>query len=623
MEYNILNTINSPSDVKKLTKKELDILMSEIRSFLVDNVERSGGHLASNLGATELTVAIHRVFDSPSDHVIFDVGHQSYVHKILTGRKEKFSTLRTTGGLSGFTKRGESEHDPFGAGHSSTSVSAALGFAEADRLLGNDNYTVAVVGDGAYTGGMVHEALNNCDPNLKLVIILNENGMSISVNKGSFANYLSRVRMSKGYRKWKEGTNSLVEKIPLIGKPLRSSFTFIKNIFKNMFFSSNYFEDLGLYYLGPIDGNDYKKVERALKKAKQLGKCVIVHVKTVKGKGYAPAEDAPDSFHSVYSKKEGNSSFHSVFADKIIDIASTDSKTVGITAAMGMGTGLDKFGKEYPDRYFDVGIAEEHALTFAAGLAAAGMSPYVAIYSTFLQRGYDSIIHDIALQNLPVKLVIDRAGLAVGDGATHHGIFDVAFLSHVPGMTVISPITYSALQRAIDYADNADGPVAIRYPNAQESAEVARTFYNNENKDKLGAKANFSYYSSPECVFITYGSLATRVLKAENIVKENTRARVGTILLEVLKPYDFVARSIMPYIKGAKRIVFCEEGIKSGGAAMLLREELIKLGFDLSACEYVIAAIDDNFASPDTPCELYDYVGLSPEKLADKMINGN
>lgn len=623
MEYNILNTINSPSDVKKLTKKELDILMSEIRSFLVDNVERSGGHLASNLGATELTVAIHRVFDSPSDHVIFDVGHQSYVHKILTGRKEKFSTLRTTGGLSGFTKRGESEHDPFGAGHSSTSVSAALGFAEADRLLGNDNYTVAVVGDGAYTGGMVHEALNNCDPNLKLVIILNENGMSISVNKGSFANYLSRVRMSNGYRKWKEGTNSLVEKIPLIGKPLRSSFTFIKNIFKNMFFSSNYFEDLGLYYLGPIDGNDYKKVERALKKAKQLGKCVIVHVKTVKGKGYAPAEDAPDSFHSVYSKKEGNSSFHSVFADKIIDIASTDSKTVGITAAMGMGTGLDKFGKEYPDRYFDVGIAEEHALTFAAGLAAAGMSPYVAIYSTFLQRGYDSIIHDIALQNLPVKLVIDRAGLAVGDGATHHGIFDVAFLSHVPGMTVISPITYSALQRAIDYADNADGPVAIRYPNAQESAEVARTFYNNENKDKLGAKANFSYYSSPECVFITYGSLATRVLKAENIVKENTRARVGTILLEVLKPYDFVARSIMPYIKGAKRIVFCEEGIKSGGAAMLLREELIKLGFDLSACEYVIAAIDDNFASPDTPCELYDYVGLSPEKLADKMINGN
>lgn len=623
MEYNILNTINSPDDVKRLTKKELDILMSEIRSFLVDNVERSGGHLASNLGATELTVAIHRVFDSPKDHIIFDVGHQSYVHKILTGRKDKFSTLRTTGGLSGFTKRGESEHDPFGAGHSSTSVSAALGFAEADKLLGNDNYTVAVVGDGAYTGGMVHEALNNCDPDLKLVIVLNENGMSISVNKGSFANYLSRVRMSKGYRKWKAGTNSFIAKIPLIGKPLKAFFTFVKNIFKNMFFSSNYFEDLGLYYLGPIDGNDYKKVERAMKKAKQLGKCVIVHIKTVKGKGYAPAEDAPDSFHSVYNKKESASTFHSVFADKIIEMAKNDGKIVGVTAAMGIGTGLDKFENEFPDRYFDVGIAEEHALTFAAGLAASGMNPYVAIYSTFLQRGYDSIIHDIALQNLPVKLIIDRASLAVGDGATHHGIFDVAFLSHIPGLTVISPITYSALNRALDYADRADGPVAIRYPNAQESLEVVRAFYNSENVDKLGAKANFTFYSSPECVFITYGSLATRVLRAESIVKEQTRLRVGTVLLEVLKPYPIVARSILPYIKGARRIVFCEEGIKSGGAAMLLREELIKLGFDMSRCEYIIAAIDDNFASPDTPCELYDYLGLSPEKLADKMINGN
>lgn len=623
MEYNILGTISSPSDLKKLSKKELNILMSEIRSFLVDNVERSGGHLASNLGATELTVAIHRIFDSPTDHVIFDVGHQSYVHKILTGRKERFDTLRTTGGLSGFTKREESEHDPFGAGHSSTSVSAALGFAEADRLMGRDSFTVAVVGDGAYTGGMVHEALNNCDPDLKLVIILNENGMSISVNKGSFANYLSRVRISKGYRRWKAGTNSIIAKIPLIGKPLKSFFTFVKNKFKNMFFSSNYFEDLGLYYLGPIDGNDYKKVESALKKAKQLGKTVIVHLKTVKGKGYAPAEGAPDSFHSVYSKKEAESTFHSKFSEKLIEMAGNDKKLVGITAAMGMGTGLDAFGKAYPDRYFDVGIAEEHALTFSAGLAAAGINPYVAIYSTFLQRGYDNIIHDIALQNLPVKIMIDRAGLAVGDGATHHGIFDVAFLSHIPNLTVISPITYSALNRALDYSAEADGPVAIRYPNAQESSEVVRAFYNSENIDRLGAKADFTPDYAPENVFITYGTLARRTLKAENIVRENGVRSVGTVLLEVLKPYNIVAKSIMPYLKNAKRIVFAEEGIKSGGAAMLLREELIKLGFDTSRCEYIISAIDDNFASPDTPCELYDYVGLSPEKIAEKMINGN
>ncbi len=622
MKYKILETVNSPEDIKKLTDSEIVTLCDEIREFLVDNVERTGGHLASNLGATELTVAIHRVFNSPKDHVIFDVGHQSYVHKLITGRRSGFSTLRKTGGLSGFTKSSESEHDPFGAGHSSTSVSAALGFAEADKLRGNDAYSIAVIGDGAYTGGMIHEALNNCDPDLKLIIILNENGMSISVNKGSFASYLSRVRISKGYRKWKKNTNSIITKIPLIGKPIKRLFTFVKTKIKSLFFSSNYFEDLGLYYLGPIDGNDYKKVEKALKKAKNLGQCVIVHLKTVKGKGYEPAEKAPDDFHSVYTKKEEDSTFHSKFADKLIETASGDLSVVGITAAMGMGTGLDKFGREFPNRYFDVGIAEEHALTFSAGLAAAGMKPYAAIYSTFLQRGYDSIVHDIALQNLPVKLMIDRAGLAVGDGATHHGIFDVSFLSHIPNMTVISPITYSALDRAIDYAKDSDSPVAIRYPNACESDKIVNAFYNDENRNKLGAKADFNFYNPPERVFITYGSLATRVLEAENIVKD-IHPSTGTVLLEVLKPYSIVAKSIIPYIKYAKRIVFAEEGILSGGAGMLLREELIKQGFDFGKCEYHICAIDDNFASPDYPCELYDYLGLSPIKLAKKMIDGN
>ncbi len=622
MNYNLLESINSPEDVKKLDESQIAPLCNQIRSFLVDNVERTGGHLASNLGATELSVAIHRVFDSPKDHIIFDVGHQSYVHKLLTGRRDDFATLRTPGGLSGFTKMSESEHDAFGAGHSSTSVSAALGYAVADRLKGSDAYTVAVLGDGAYTGGMVHEALNNCDPKLKLIIILNENGMSISVNKGTFASYLSRVRISKGYRKWKKSARSVFDHIPLIGKPTHKVLTFIKNKFKNMFFSSNYFEDLGLYYLGPIDGNDYSKVEKALKQAKALGECVIVHLKTVKGKGYAPAEASPDDFHSVYTKSAEPESFHSVMSDKLIALAKDDESIVATTAAMGIGTGLDKFGKAYPDRYFDVGIAEEHALTFSAGLAADGLKPYAAIYSTFLQRGYDNILHDIALQNLPVKLMIDRAGLASGDGATHHGIFDVAFLSHIPGMSIISPATYSALEEAVEFANMIDEPIAVRYPNSCQSDEIVRAFYRSPSATPFGARANFAPEDAPEYVYITYGALATRVLKAAEIVRSVTGRKVGVVLLEVLKPYDYSARSLMPYISGARRIVFAEEGIKNGGAAMLTRAALEDFGFDFGTCEYLINAIDDNFASPPDPCDLYDYVGLSAEKLAEKMLNG-
>ncbi len=620
-EYDILNTINSPEDLKALSPDRIEPLCKEIREFLVDNIERSGGHLASNLGVTELTVAIHRVFNSPTDHIIFDVGHQSYVHKMLTGRRDAFDTLRTPGGLSGFTKMTESPHDPFGAGHSSTSVSAALGFAESDYLSGSDAYTVCILGDGAYTGGMVHEALNNCPTDRRLIIILNENGMSISLNKGSFASYLSKVRISKGYRSWKKGTNSIIAKIPLIGKPIKWLFTFFKESFKKLFFSSNYFEDLGLYYLGPIDGNNYKKVEGALKKAKSLGQCVIVHLKTVKGKGYLPAEESPDNFHSVYKKTESESSFHSHFAEHLIEIAEADERVVGITAAMGIGTGLDKFGEKFPKRYFDVGIAEEHALTFSAGLAASGMLPYTAIYSTFLQRGYDSIVHDIALQGLPVKLIIDRAGLAVGDGATHHGIFDVSFLSHIPNMRIYAPSSYETLDLALNESYKLDIPVAIRYPNSKASEKILNAFYNGENSNNLLPKADFAIDNSPEYVFITYGMLATRALDAEKMLKDKGYG-VGTVLLEVLKPYKETAEQLLPYIRGAKKIVFAEEGILYGGAGMLIREELINLGFDFNRTSYEIAAIDDNFASPKEKCDLYDYVGLSPVCLANKMLSG-
>ncbi len=617
MKYSLLDGINSPSDVKKLNKNEISALSREIRDFLVENTRERGGHLASNLGVVELTLAIHTVFDSPADHIIFDVGHQSYVHKLLTGRREAFDTLRTPGGLSGFTSMRESEHDAFGAGHSSTSVSAALGLAEADALAGRDCYTVCVTGDGAFTGGMIHEALNNCPKDRPIVIILNENGMSISSTKGAFASYLSRVRISKEYRKLKSDTQNLIDRIPLIGKPLHSLCSVLKDLVKAAIYKPNYFEELGLYYIGPIDGHDYDKVCRALTLAKQTNKACVVHVKTVKGKGYEPAESSPDGYHSLaVSSAEG--SFHAAFADELTTLAERDKRIVGVTAAMGIGTGLDRFGEAFPDRYFDVGIAESHALTFAAGLAAGGYIPFVAIYSTFLQRGYDNLLHDIALQNLPVKIMIDRAGLAVGDGATHHGIFDVSFISHIPNMTLLAPASYRSLRTMTAFAAEHNGPVAIRYPNAAEPSECLSRFSPLCEDADCMISTDFSPEASPEYIFITYGSLLERVCAAADILRKDGLS-VGVILLEALKPYGKVADRLLPLISSAKRVLYAEEGIRNGGAAQITREELILRGLDLTKTEYRIAAIEDSFASPDNICELYDFVGLSPEKLAEKM----
>ena len=619
MSYPFLDNINSPEDLKGLERKDIPALASEIRAFLIENVEKNGGHLASNLGVVELTLAIHRVFDSPDDHIIFDVGHQSYVHKLLTGRKGEFSSLRTSGGLSGFTSRRESEHDPFGAGHSSTSVSAALGFAEADALLGHKNYTVAVIGDGAYTGGMVHEALNNCRPELPLILILNENGMSISSNKGTFASYLSRVRISGKYRRWKEGTNNFFLRIPLIGKPIKKLLTFTKERIKRLVYPANYFEELGLYYVGPIDGNNYDKVERALKIAKSFGGTVVVHLKTKKGKGYAPAEESPDGYHSI-GAAGAESTYHSVFSEELIRRADKNEKIVAVTAAMGIGTGLDTFGEKFPKRYFDVGIAEEHALTFSAGLAANGLSPFVAIYSTFLQRGYDSILHDIALQNLPVKIMIDRAGLSVGDGATHHGIFDVAFLSHIPNMILYAPASYSSLSAAIGYAESSDSPIAIRYPNCSENPSVTERFMPVDVNSPCRLSVDFDVENPPKYIFITYGRIVESVIKAQSLLAAEGKV-AGIILVEQIKPYKPVVKDIAALISGATRVLYVEEGIRNGGAAEITGDELSSIGHDFCKTEYLISAIDDNFAAPTERCDLYDYVGLSPQKLAMRMIN--
>ncbi len=616
MKYRLLNGINSPSDLKKLNKEDIPALSSEIREFLIENAKIRGGHLASNLGVVELTLALHTVFDSPKDHIVFDVGHQSYVHKLITGRRELFDTLRTPGGLSGFTSMRESEHDAFGAGHSSTSISAALGLARSDCLAGRECHTVCVAGDGAFTGGMVHEALNNCPKKLPLIIILNENGMSISSTKGAFASYVSHVRVSPGYARFKINTKNFLHKLPLIGKPIRFVLKCIKRAIKKIVYKPNYFEELGLYYIGPVDGHDYNAVCKALNLAKQSGKTCIVHVKTVKGKGFEPAEASPDDYHSMTSNPSDRS-FSAVFADELCAMAEKNDKIVGVTAAMGIGTGLERFGDTYPDRFFDVGIAEAHALTFAAGLAAGGHLPFVALYSTFLQRGYDSLLHDVALQNLQVKLMIDRAGLAVGDGVTHHGIFDVSFISHIPGMTLLAPASFESLRDMIHFAEECKTPIAIRYSNSGE-VECLKDFKYISEDVRCRISTNFDLNNTPDHLFITYGTLVSKVNDAAKILKDDG-IDVGIILIESLKPYGLVADNLIRILSSAKRVVFAEEGIKSGGAGEQLREELICRGLDNSKTKYIISAIEDNFASPDHICDLYSFVGLSAEKLAERM----
>ena len=618
MNYKFLENISSPEDIKKIESADIPELCSEMRSFLIENVERKGGHLASNLGVTELTVALHRVFDSPKDKIIFDVGHQAYVHKIITGRKDDFKSLREPGGLSGFTTRRESEHDPFGAGHSSTSISAALGFAEANQLEKGDDYAVCVIGDGAYTGGMVHEALNNCKRDLKLIIVINENRMSISKNKGAFASYLAKVRISKGYRKWKRGTTSLLNHIPLIGKPLYKLFSLVKRTIKKLIYPASYFEDLGLYYIGPVNGNDYAAVEKALSEAKATGKCVVVHTFTKKGKGYGPAEKAPDGFHSISPSSNKDSTLHGVFASELMDMAQERKDITAITAAMGVGTGLAAFGEKYPERYFDVGIAEEHALTFSAGLAAAGLKPYVAIYSTFLQRGYDNIVHDIALQKLPVRMIIDRAGIAVNDGATHHGIFDVAFLSHIPEVALFAPVTYGSLKYVLRETIDYSCPVAIRYANSAENSVIKDKFYGDGDYSKMGVTSDFDEKNAPGFVFVTYGNITASVIEAQKILMSDS-VKTGIILVERLKPYKDTVDKIASLIRDAKRVIFVEEGIKNGGFSMI-SAQLLREKYDFTRdMDIKIKAIDDTFAIPDKICDIYDYLGLSPEKLANEM----
>lgn len=608
-----LSHIHSPADLKQIPDEQIPSLADEIRADLVDTISQTGGHLASNLGVVELSIAIHRVFSAPYDHIIFDVGHQSYVHKMLTGRYDRMDTIRQPGGLCGFTKRSESEYDCFGSGHSSTSLSAALGFAISDRLHGSDAYTVVVIGDGAYTGGMIHEALNNCRKDLNLIIVMNENEMSISKNIGRFATNLSRIRTRSGYFKTKKATGAFLKKLPLIGKPLFRLLLGLKKAMKNALYGSNYFESMGLTYLGPIDGNDYAEVEHLLREAKKMNESVVVHLKTKKGKGYAPAEQAPDQYHGMSPdgmRKSDVPTFSQAMGEFLTQKAAEDSRICAITAAMCDGTGLNRFREMYADRFFDVGIAEGHALTFAAGLAANGMLPIVPVYSTFLQRAYDSVIHDIALQNLPVVLCVDRAGLNAGDGATHHGLFDVAFLSHIPGIRIYTPITNGALRVAMADALASGRPCAIRYPNGVEAAEICNTFYKDGVYGKPGVRYAQFGDATPALTIVTHGRIVLEALQAARLLSAEGIS-VGIILLEYIKPYSEIAKAAEKHVSSTAKMIFLEEEIRAGGMGMNLSDEWIRHGC-LRADSFAILATNDSFVDERAPGEsIYEAAGVS------------
>ncbi|MBE6555167.1 MAG: 1-deoxy-D-xylulose-5-phosphate synthase [Ruminococcaceae bacterium] len=615
-KWQLLAGVDSPSDLKALPEKKLPQLAAEIRDYLSYRVRENGGHLASNLGVVELTVAIHRVFSVPHDHVIFDVGHQSYVHKLLTGRKSQFDTLRMPGGLSGFTKREESECDAFGAGHSSTAISAAIGMAEADALSGSDAYTVAVVGDGALTGGLAYEGLNNCRRSVRMIIIVNENEMSISPNTGRLAKHLCKLRVSKNYLRTKEVTAWTLRHIPLVGRPVYKLVRRVKRRVRRMIYDENLFQHMGLRYLGPIDGNDIAQLVYCLEYAKSLECSVILHVKTKKGMGDAEAEADPNYYHGIAprTKEAGEQTFSQLFGKTLTDMARRDERICAITAAMSCGTGLESFRLAHPRRFFDVGIAEGHAVTFAAGLAAGNMRPVVAVYSTFLQRAYDQILHDAALQHLPVVLCIDRAGFNAADGMTHHGVYDVALLSGIEGVSVYAPVTYAGLAASLEHALGKDSAVsAIRYPSGGENTAIRKAFYGEDGQcDMTPTVRVWQSDDKPRLTVVTHGRIAAEALHAsELLLAKGVGVRI--LLCEYLAPYAALAGEVAPLLAG-DAVLFYEEEIRKGGFGMNLADCLAARGAFLGRQADILAA-ESGFLGAREGLSMYESVGVGAADL--------
>ena len=606
----MLEKIESPDDVKKLTTEEKKELAADIRKYILDIVSKNGGHLASNLGVVELAIALHSVFNVPEDKIVWDVGHQAYVHKILTGRKEQLKTLRKLGGIAGFPKTKESKADCFNTGHSSTSISAALGMARARDLQGKDNSVIAVIGDGALTGGMALEALNDAGySKCRMTVILNDNEMSISPNRGGLNKFLGKLRTKKLYTR----TNNLIKrkmiKIPVIGKYIVRIVQKIKRTLKQLVISKMFFEDIGFTYLGPVDGHNIEELESILQTSRQVKGPVLIHVLTKKGKGYEIAEKNSDKFHATSPfdletgkpLKEKGADYSKVFGDKLVELANKNDKIVAITAAMADGTGLKRFKQEFPYRFFDVGIAEQHAITLAAGMAEEGMIPVVPIYSSFYQRAYDQVIHDVALQNLPVVMCVDRAGIVGADGETHQGTLDMAFFRLVPNLTIMAPKDFKELEDMLEFAVNLKKPVVIRYPRGGENKNIK---FDKHDKIKLGQAEIIK--EGKDVTILAIGKMVAKAQEmADRFKKEEKDAEI--INVRFLKPLD--STKIIKTIEKTKNVITIEDGTQINGLATAVEELIVENNIqDVKFKKY---AYPDEFIRHGTVDELEELYGFN------------
>lgn len=615
----VLEKIKKENDIKDLSEEELKILATEIREFLIEKISVTGGHLASNLGVVELTMALHLSLDFPKDKLIWDVGHQSYTHKLLTGRREGFDELRKYGGMSGFPKRKESDCDCFDTGHSSTSISAGLGYASAREITGEDYKVVAVIGDGALTGGMAFEALNNA-ARLKsnFIIVLNDNNMSISENVGGMSSYLAGFRTADAYQNLKLGVLNSLNKIPVYGDKVVERIRRTKSGIKQLFIPGMLFEDMGIIYLGPVDGSDIKGIRKLMREASNIDGPVLIHVMTHKGAGYLPAERHPARFHGTEpfdietglpKKQRTNANYTDIFSTVMRKLGDRDEKVVAITAAMADGTGLKRFRNMFPDRFFDVGIAEQHAVTFAAGLAAAGMKPIFAVYSSFLQRAYDQILHDVCIQNLPVIFAIDRAGLVGSDGETHQGIFDISYLSSIPNMTIMAPKNKWELSDMVKFAVDFAGPIAIRYPRGEAYAGLQ------EHREPLICGKSEWIYRESEIVLFALGSM---VKTAESVREELKKLGYHCSLINArfAKPLD--EETLLAVTEGHKLIVTMEENVISGGFGEHITEFYNRQGDPITILNI---AIPDAYVEHGNVDILRSEIGIDKDTIVQRTVD--
>ncbi|WAH39015.1 1-deoxy-D-xylulose-5-phosphate synthase [Alicyclobacillus dauci] len=615
MSITLLEHLKEPQQLKTLDTAQLIRLAEEIRMFLVDSVSKTGGHFGANLGVVELTLALHRVFNSPTDKIVWDVGHQAYVHKLLTGRREGFASLRQFGGMAGFPRRNESVHDQFGVGHASTSISAALGMAVARDIEKKDNHVVAVIGDGALTGGMAMEALNHAgDLGTNLLVILNDNEMSISANVGALSSYLTKLRSDPTYARTKADVEQLLRKLPAIGNRLTNTLERLKDGMRTMVVPGQFFEAFGFRYLGPVDGHDLRALLKTLEDAKQLTGPVLLHLITQKGKGYASAENAPDKFHAWPSQSKGEKktkSYSQIFGETIRDLARTDNRIVAVSAAMLPGTGLTAFQAEHPNRCFDVGIAEQHATTFCAGLATQGMRPVFAVYSTFLQRAYDQVIHDVSIQNLPVMFGIDRAGLVGADGETHQGAFDISFLRTVPNMTIMMPRNGDELKRMVKTALTIDGPSAVRYPRGDSLVED--NLIEDVQPVPIG-RAEVVREGSHVALF-ALGPMVDLALKAADILFNEHALDAKVINVRFVKPLD---KNLVIDTAQVMPLVTIEEAALMGGMGSAILECLVDASV---AADVKRLGLPDRFIPHGSPADLLKTVGLTVEGIVQAALS--